>query len=206
MNPLAALRSSTLLAIALIAAGCGKDSTGPGLTGDFTASITGGHTQSLQGDAFFSVGAAIGGAQEGFSLFLLEGSALGANHDFIIISREQAGRPPVGTYQLVDGTTEPTADKFVAIWVPATGEEVDGNFIGTGGTVTVTTSTSRTFAGTFTFGAIGVFDNAPETELEVTITGTFNAVFVDASAAVVTRITSMATRPATPSAKRGAVR
>ena len=206
MKRLAALRISAVLALSLIVGGCGKDSTGPGLTGDFTASVTGDHTQSLRGDAFFSSGSTIGEFQGGFSLFLLEGSATGVNHDFIIISREQTGRPPVGTYQVVDGSTEPTADKFVAVWFPATGETVDGSFLSTGGTITVTTSTSRRLEGTFTFGAIGVFDDAPETELEVAITGTFDAVFADASGAIVTRITSMAQRPAIPSAARGAVR
>lgn len=203
MKRFAALRGLTLLAVALIAGGCGgKDSTGPGLTGDFTASVTGDHTQSLRGDAFFDVGSTVGEFQGGFSLVLLEGSSLGTNHDFIIISREQSGRPPVGTYQLVDGNTEPTADKFVAVWIPATGETFDGTFVGTGGTLTITTSTSRGLSGTFSFGATGVFNDAPETELDVTVTGTFNAAFAAANTAVVTRITGVSRRPVAPSAAR----
>lgn len=195
MQIIGALRISALLALALTVNGCSKDSTGPGLTGDFEASVTGDTTRTLRGDAFFTVGSTSGEFQSGFGLFLLEGSAIGTNDDFIIISREQAGRPPVGSYQVADGSTEPTADKFVALWFPATGDTVDGSFISTGGTLTVTTSTSRRVAGTFNFGAIGFFNSAPETELEVTISGTYDAIFANVQAYVATRITSMTRRP-----------
>lgn len=196
MQTIGAFRISALLALALAVSGCGKDSTGPGLTGNFNASITGDVTQTLRGDAFFMTGTTTGEFQSGFGLFLIEGSAIGANDDFIIISREQAGRPPVGTYQIADGSTEPTAEQFVALWFPATGENVDGSFVATGGTFTITTSTNRRVAGSFSFGAIGFYETAPETELDVTITGTYDAIFADMDAAMVTRITSVTSRPA----------
>ena len=191
-----ALRGIATLALALAAVGCGSDSSGPGLTGEFSGNVTGDHTKSMDGDAFFSLGPVFGEQDAGFSLLLLEGSALGENDDFIIISRAQAGRPSAGTYQIADQDAgAPAASEFIASWFPATGETVDGNFFSTGGTVTITTSSSQRVRGTFEFDAIGTFENDPEAFLDVTVTGEFDAARFGENAQV-SRVTNLTVRRA----------
>lgn len=195
MRKYMASRGFAALALALVVSAC-RDSTGPGLTGDFSGDVTGDQTKSLEGDAFFSFGSVFGEPETGFALLLLEGSALGDNDDFIIIGREQEGRPAVGTYPIADQDGTPAASEFTATWFPATGENVDGQFFSTGGTVTITSSSSRRLRGSFQFDAIGTLDSDPETFLEVTVTGSFDAVFVDENGNPVTRITNVSLRRA----------
>lgn len=190
-----AFRSVAALALALFIGACDNDSTGPGLTGNFTGNVTGEHTKSLRGDAFFGFGSVFGEPEDGFGLLLLEGSALGDNDDFIVIGREAPGRPAVGTYEIADQDGTPTASQFVAAWFPATGENVDGNFYSTGGTVTITSSSTRRIRGTFEFDAIGSFDSDIENLLDVTVTGSFDAVLVDENGPV-TRVTNVSFRRA----------
>ena len=189
-----ASRGIAVLALALVVGACSDDSTGPGLTGDFTANVTGEQTKSLEGDAFFSFGSIFGDPGTGFALLLLEGSALGDNDDFIIIGRQQEGRPPVGTYPIADQDGAPAASEFIATWFPATGETVDGEFFSTGGSVTITSSSSRRLRGTFQFDATGTLDANPTTLLDVSISGSFDAVFVDENGNPVSRITSVSVR------------
>ena len=61
-----ALRGIAAVALAFVVAGC-SDSTGPGLTGDFDANVTGDQTKSLEGDAFFSFGSVFGEPETGFA-------------------------------------------------------------------------------------------------------------------------------------------
>lgn len=190
-----ALRTVAALALVLVAAACDNDSTGPGLTGDFSGNVSGEHTKSLRGDAFFGLGSIFGEPEAGFGLLLLEGSALGDNDDFIVIGREAPGRPGVGTYQIVDEQGTPTESEFVAAWFPATGEDVDGNFYSTGGTVTITSSSTKRLRGNFEFDATGSFDSDLETLLDVTVTGTFDAVLIDENGPV-TRVTNVSVRRA----------
>ena len=190
-----ASRGIAALALALLIGACGDDSTGPGLTGDFTGNVTGDQTKSLRGDAFFSFGSIFGEPETGFALLLLEGSALGDNDDLIIIGREQEGRPAVGTYPIADQEGPPAPSEFVASWFPATGEEIDGQFTSTGGSVTITSSTSRRLRGTFEFEATGTMGDSP-TQLDVTVTGSFDAVFVDENGSPVGRISNVAVRRA----------
>ena len=184
-----ALRGIAALALALVVGGC-SDSTGPGLTGDFDANVTGDQTKSLEGDAFFSFGSVFGEPETGFALVLLEGSAFGNNDDFILIGRSSEDRPGVGTYDIVDSEGNPTASEFVAIWFPATGEDIDGEFVSTGGTLTVTSSTSRRLRGSFEFDATGTMGENP-TLLDVTIRGDFDAVFVNENGSPVSRISNV---------------
>src|SRR5688572_21628394 len=187
MRKYMASRGFAALALALVVSAC-RDSTGPGLTGDFSGDVTGDQTKSLEGDAFFSFGSVFGEPETGFALLLLEGSALGENDDFILIGRSSDARPGVGTYDIVDSEGSPTASEFVAIWFPATGEEIDGEFVSTGGTLTITSSTSRRLRGTFEFDATGTMCDNP-TLMDVTISGDFDAVFVDENGSPVSRIT-----------------
>ena len=189
-----AARSIAAIAFAIVVGAC-SDSTGPGLTGDFSGNVTGDQTKSLEGDAFFSFGSVFGDPEAGFALLLLEGSALGDNDDFIIIGRQQQGRPAVGTYPIVGQEGAPEPAEFVAGWFPATGEEVDGEFASTGGSITISTSTSRRLRGSFEFDAIGTMGEDP-TPLEVTITGTFDAVFVDENGSPVGRIGNVSVKRA----------
>ena len=177
-------------ALALVIAACG-DSTGPRLTGDFSGNVTGDQTKSLEGDAFFSFGTVFG-SPANFALLLLEGSALGESDGFIMIVRAQEGRPAVGTYGIVgeDGTPDPA--EFVATWFP-TGE-AGGEFVSTGGSVTITSSSSRRLRGTFEFDAVGT-PGDPPTTAEVTITGSFDAVFVNENGSPVSRVSNVSVKP-----------
>src|SRR5688500_6861281 len=195
MRKYMASRGFAALALALVVSAC-RDSTGPGLTGDFSGDVTGDQTKSLEGDAFFSFGSVFGEPETGFALLLLEGSALGDNDDFIIIGREQEGRPAVGTYPIADQDGTPAASEFTATWFPATGENVDGQFFSTGGTVTITSSSSRRLRGSFQFDAIATLDSDPETFLEAAETGSFDAVSVDENRNPDTRITTVSLRRA----------
>jgi hypothetical protein len=195
MRKYLASRGIAALALAVVVSAC-SDSTGPRLTGDFSGDVTGDQTKSLEGDAFFSFGSIFGEPETGFALLLLEGSALGDNDDFIIIGREQEGRPAVGTYQIADQNGTPTASQFIATWFPATGEDVDGEFFSTGGTVTITSSSSRRLRGTFEFDATGTLNSDPESVLDVTVTGSFDAVFVDENGNPVSRISNVTLRRA----------
>ena len=188
-------RAATALVVALGLVAC-RDSTGPGLTGEFTGNVTGDHTKSLEGDAFFGFGNDGGPSESGFSLVLLEGNALGQNDDLIMISRAQSDRPTVGTYAIVSGEAgEPLSSEFVAVWFPATGEEINGLFTGTGGSLTITSSASSRLRGTFEFDATGSFDTDPEAILDVSVTGTFDAVHIEASGALAARVTSLRVQP-----------
>ena len=178
--------------IALVIGAC-NDSTGPGLTGDFSANVTGDQTKALEGDAFFSFGTVFGEPESKFALMLLEGGALGESDGFILIAREQEGRPPVGTYAIADAEA-PTAAEFLATWFP-TGD-VEGEFISTGGSVTITSSSSRRLRGTFEFDAIGTMGEDP-TQLEVTVAGTFDAVFVNENGSPVPRVSEVRVKRAT---------
>ena len=186
--------AALVVAVALTAC---RDSTGPGFTGEFSGNVTGGHTQSLKGDAFFGLGNVVEGSASGFSIVLLEGSALGQNDDLIMISRAQGDRPAVGTYPIVSGEADPPASsEFVAVWFPATGEEINGTFTGTGGSLTITSSASARLRGTFEFNATGGFDADPETILQVTVTGTFDAVHIDGSSNLSARVSNVRVQPA----------
>ncbi len=182
-------RGIALLALGVLVGGC-KDSTGPGLTGDFIANVTGDETKSMEGDAFFSFGSVFGEPETGFALVLLEGSAFGENDDLILIGRASEDRPGVGTHEIVDTEGTPESSDFIATWFPATGEDIDGEFLSTGGTITITSSTSRRLRGSFEFDATGTMGEDP-TLLDVTISGDFDAVFVNENGSPVSRISNV---------------
>ena len=181
-----AIRSIVVTALAVMVGAC-SDSTGPGLTGDFSGTVTGDQTKSLEGDAFFSFGTVFG-SPANFALLLLEGGALGESDGFILIGRGQQDRPAVGTYAIVGEDETPDPAEFVATWFP-TGEE-GGEFVSTSGSVTITSSSSRRLRGTFEFDAVGSAGDPPALT-EITISGSFDAVFVNENGSPVSRISSV---------------
>ena len=175
------LRTSALALFAAVAlAACGKDSTGPKLAnGSFKAGSTGGVARSFSGDAIFGSD----DTEEG-SAFVID--MLG-DAEFVILGRTNQTRPAAGTYALADisGTTQPTADQFfgLAIFENA-GSDTELGFASTGGQLKITTSTATRMVGTFTMTGVctGCATNA--TDMNVELSGSFNAISVDGTPAL----------------------
>ena len=100
----------------------GDDPTGPG-SGSFTATVSGGVSASLSGNAVFGVGLSVG-RDTGWSIWLLEGNFF-SDYDFIRIDRSSSTAPGVGTFTITVSTgTGP--DDFVVEYEHAVEE---GNVI-----------------------------------------------------------------------------
>ena len=98
------------------------------------------------------------------------------------------------TLYIIAGEEGPPAPaEFLATWFP-TGE-IDGEFVSTGGSLTITSSSSRRLRGTFDFDAVGSPGEGLPL-LEVNITGTFDAVFVNENGSPVSRIGNVRVAPA----------
>jgi hypothetical protein len=177
-------RSARLVpaAAAVLLAACGggdgKGITEPGRpagVGNFSGNVAGGVTRALAGVAFY------GQINEsGESAFAIGMGSLKPDSSFkdaVIIMRENRSLPAPGTYKFheVGGDADPTADEFV---IMSFMEVVNGQpmlCFGTGGTLTVQSSSGGRVKGSYTAqaGCLGPSDLA--TEVPVTLTGTFDA-------------------------------
>lgn len=169
---------SMMLAATVALAACGGDdggSTGPGNGGNptsFSAEVTGDVETSVQGAALF--GTRTDEAQG--TLFGVEMAETGAGESVIQIIRIGGRIPAAGTYQIVDALNSNPADgDFVAMAFDSDNGQPVAIFVGTGGTLTVTSSTANAFKGTFTFDAQGGLFNDPENTLSINVAGTFYA-------------------------------
>lgn len=166
------------LAATVTLAACGSDdnSTGPGNPGGssgFTAKVSGDvQVPSVKGAALF--GTAVDEAQG--EVFGLEMSETGAGGSLIQIVRLGGQVPGVGTYDIKDAlNTTPGSGEFVATAFDTENGQPAAIFVATGGTLKVTQSSATAFKGTFTFDAQGGLFSDPETTLNITVEGTFNA-------------------------------
>ena len=169
-----------LLAIpaALLLAACGggdgatgpNENPGPGQNGTFSGTIAGGLSKSVTGEAVFGTSAAEGG----FALML------GDDNDGFVFGREVAGIPGTGTYEMWDLTDDETEEEEM----PETA--ISGVFgltnggtshlcYTTGGTITITTSTSTRLAGNLNVTAT-CYNAASGAPTNITLTGQFNGV------------------------------
>jgi hypothetical protein len=150
-----------ILAGALL--GCFQDTTGMDGGGSFTATVTGDITANFQGVALFAT-------EPGFAFALVLTSP--DNTHAVAFARNQSSRPAVGQHGIV-ATEEAAEAAFLANY--ARQNEPQAHFVSTGGTMQITSSGTRRLVGTFTFDAVGVRPSDPETELRITVSGTFDA-------------------------------
>lgn len=182
------------LAATVTLAACGDDngSTGPGPgnpgSSGFSAKVSGDvQVPSVKGAALF--GTAVDEAQG--EVFGLEMSESGSGGSLIQIVRLGGQVPAVGTYDIKDAlNTTPGSGDFVATAFDTDNGQPAAIFVATGGTLKVTQSSATAFKGTFTFDAQGGLFSDPETTLNITVEGTFNA--SPATGAI--QITSLRTR------------
>ncbi|HXE58525.1 MAG TPA: hypothetical protein VNK43_11045 [Gemmatimonadales bacterium] len=155
-------------------AACGggddKDPTGPGNPGQpgFSATVTGDLEGDMNGTASF---AQVTDPDLG-SVFQLTFTETGDEGTMLFVTPGQ--RPGQGTYDVV-ASEEPAAGEFVIVIYSGDPDDPDAFFLGQAGTVTFSASSGNQVKGTFEFDALGVVMEDPETELAVTVSGSFTA-------------------------------
>ena len=143
------------LALILACGGGGGDNPMHPTTQDqFTANVSGATTKSMNGSAGFVVSSGL------FSLTLAN-----ASNDGTYIQLSRAGVPGAGTYA-VKGSDAKVGD-FMALFAGGG----TSNYVGTGGTVTISASGADRVTGTFNFTAAGGSSGTAT----VTISGSFDA-------------------------------
>jgi hypothetical protein len=167
----------TLGAVVLMAGACGSDkSTGPGDGGDntqaaFQATVTGDMAGDIQGGASF---AEYQDQQVGqvFELGFSEQGGTGR----IVLARN-GGRPGNGSHTIADVSNggDPAAGEFVAVVYDGDPGNPDAVFVSTGGSVSVSSSSSKVVKGTFQFDCVGFTADDPNTPVNLTVSGTFTA-------------------------------
>jgi hypothetical protein len=154
--------------------GCGDDEpTGPGLDGTFTATISGDMSKSFSGNAWFWSGVVEG--ETGFVLWLFSDSDNQDMDEAIWFAREGTTRPGTGQYVISNyqtwGDDNWNPQHFTA-WFSQQGTQAWS----VAGSLTITTSASNRFAGSFQFQATGYTSQNVENEISLTISGEFDAV------------------------------
>ncbi len=168
------VHSITFLIIAVLMTGCGDgDPTGPENEGSFSVSITGDINKNITGSAWFWSGTVEG--EEGFVIWLSSELQNNETGESLWFAREGATRPGSGTYVIgnFDSVDEDewNPQHFFA-WYVGTGTYIWSE----SGSITVTVSSSNRFAGSFQYTGVGYSSQDWESELEVTISGDFDAV------------------------------
>lgn len=170
----------TMVAAALVLAGCGgNDGTGPGNGGPggsgaaFSADVTGDMQTRIGGTASFGSGT----DDNGNTLHLIQLSESGTTSGGLIrFARKGPQGFSAATYAIADGTTGGPADgDVVVVLTDSDGNQMTAVFVGSGGTLKVTSSSGTRMAGSFTFQATGALFANPGNTLAITVTGTFTA-------------------------------
>lgn len=171
-------------ALLLLAAACGSDkSTGPGNGGNggngggnggtssFNVTITGDLEGAFAGTAHF---ASLNDPDMGQAFQLVMHESNGGTGQIILAA--SGARPGNGSYNVVDiyNGGDVNQGEFMAIALDGDPNDPSGIFFSTGGSVTISSSSSGTVKGSFQFDAIGFINDDP-TELGITMSGTFTA-------------------------------
>ena len=162
-----------LSALVLLAGACGGDSTGPGNgngggKATFSATITGDMEGSVSGSASH---AEYSDPTEG-AVFELGFSEVGGT-GHIILARNST-RPGNGTYAVADlANGEPAAGEFIGLVYEGDDQNLESLFYSTGGSVKITSSSDNQVKGTFQMDVIGYVADDPNTEISLSISGTF---------------------------------
>lgn len=168
---------AAVLALSLVAA-CSDDEDGDGATGPdtsegtFTATVSGDVDASIQGEA------AWGGATDpetGDQAWVV---ALGdESQNAVLVVHIGDDQPNEQSYSLADITGTQDFEAGTAALIVVTIDSSTLSVGSTGGSITVTSSSSDRVQGTFSITASGVLlENGMSTEVDVTISGEFDAV------------------------------
>ncbi len=170
----------TLAAVAVMASACGGDDdkgTGPnrGNFGDFSAEVAGDVEADLDGWALFGN---VDDPEAGTGFGLIMSELEDENDDdgsVLTIVRLNSTAVGNGSHDISDFQGELEDGDFVAMAVDQVDGEMAALFFSTSGTFDVTTSNAQTLRGTFTIEMTGFVMEDPETELNVTVEGEFDA-------------------------------
>ena len=161
------LYALAIASVALLTA-CGDDDDGPtgGEGSGYTATITGlpGITES-SGNAFWTEG-----TEEGVTSFVIGLQPSNTAQVGFVIARTGAGRAAVGNYTFIDNETEPTPEQFQLF--ASLSPYICGAI---SGTHNITESGGSRVRGTFTIQGQCASTATQEPPVDVTITGTYNA-------------------------------
>ncbi len=161
--------------VALAGCGDGDGLLGPGSgvkATSYRAEVSGDVRTRVNGQALF--GSWIDDRQQ--VLFGVEMAETGAGESLIQIVRLGGQVPAEGSYRIVDALNgDPQNGDFVAVAFDSDNGQPAAVFVGTSGTLKVTSSSPTAFKGTFTFDAEGGLFNDPETTLHITVAGSFYA-------------------------------
>lgn len=181
----AAARPALLAATAALVAACGGGDTLTGTSGDpaaqgtFSGSVAGGVSRAITGVAFWAQSATGAGNAAAFQVAMGSLNAgKTAFQDMVAVSRATRDVPAAGTYPLFDATGEadPSADQFVLVAVMAGSGGQSLVCAGTGGTLTVQSTSGGHVKGSYTAPARCVDAANPTAEVAVTLSGSFDAV------------------------------
>jgi hypothetical protein len=169
----------TLAAVAVMATACGGDDdkgTGPnGRLGDFSAEVSGDVEADLDGWSLFGN---VDDPEAGTGFGLIMSEIEDENDDdgsVITIVRLNSTTVGNGQHDISDFQGELEDGDFVAMAMDQVDGELAALFYSTGGTFTVTTSNAQSLRGTFAIDMVGFVMEDPETELNVTVEGEFDA-------------------------------
>lgn len=153
---------------------CNGDGVGPNGddTGSFTASVSGDVTATLEGQAIFGEFTQEG--ETGWAVWLVSDAA--AADDYVAWFIRAGTRPEGGTYTLADVQNTSLQAGDIGAFMTGTNDQVTVSMSSTGGTFTVSSSSSDRVQGTFTVQATGfIVTGSRSVEGTVTITGEFDA-------------------------------
>lgn len=171
---------TAVLAFPLTLAACGGgDSTGPdngGTAGSFSVSISGDITDSFDGQAFFGEATDPETSETGWVLWLTSTEAQTTGKAVYFV--RQGSRPGTGTHSLANLDDDSLDQGQIgALIFDHTSGSFPVSLFATGGSLVVTNSASSGMSGSFTMQATGVvFDGDEPSEVDVTVTGEFNAI------------------------------
>jgi len=171
------IRGLLMLTAIFFFVGCGDDDgpTGPDNGGSFSATISGDFNKSISGTAIFGSGSDPETGEQGFALMLSTDGENMQSADRLWLVRIGATRPGTGQMPIgnVEDLDEDEYDPQV-IYAFYSGEESIWSSVS--GILSVNTSSSNQFAGSFEFSATGFTFADTDEEQNVTIEGEFNAV------------------------------
>ncbi len=182
MSRLARLAAAPALALTALLTACGGGDgkvTGPGageVIGSFSGNVSGGLTRSLSG-GFAVYGQSRAQEETGFALGMGTYKADKSTQDVIVVGRDKRDLPAAGTYTLHNpgSETEARPEDFVLMAVFEAGSATNPMVcIGTGGTLTIQSTSGSRMKGSYTAQADCVGNTEQTTT--VTLTGTFDAI------------------------------
>lgn len=160
------IHTTVIALVAAVAAACGDSATAP-IQHDFRydLTVTGAVQQTLRGPALFGSETSGGG-----SFVVVMGSDTSTHT--IVLARAGSARPAAGTYAITEAGS---GTGWEVLYVIGEDDELAGLFLSRSGTLVITESTQLRLRGTIQFDAVGYLGDDIETEVEVSVQGSFDA-------------------------------